>query len=252
MNEETIETSRIVLKSFRLNKKFLEDLSAIVNNEYNKTMKEENDELERKYIELEYTLKTKNKGIETKKIENVLKHWNPKNFQKFEINFRSSKKKIMIECGDYWNLDVLISGNDSIWVSGLTKQIEEIFDEYKSKNEFFHKSKAYIIYLGIPISIVWSMLTIVAALIGDTNSNFELDTNIFGISSNFIMMIISMIILNSVWGWASLFHWLFPKIELEDSIQPKIRKIVLGGISTLIFSLIAGGIHSFILNLVFK
>ena len=92
MSEETKETSKITLESFQLNKNLLEALSTPINEEYVKAVKETKDEYEKGYIKLEYTLKTKNKQIETRDFNAILKHWNSKNFKEIEINFRSFKK----------------------------------------------------------------------------------------------------------------------------------------------------------------
>lgn len=249
MSEETKETSKIILESFQLNKNLLEELSTTINEEYVKTVKEEKDEYEKKYIKLEYTLNTKNKQIDTSDFKAILKHWSSKNFEKIVINFQSSKKNITVRCGGYWNLDISISGIDSIWVSGLTKNLEDISNKYKSKNEFFHKSRAYVIYFGIPLLLGLSMLMIISTLTEVSMLNLETDTDTSNTSSYLPAVLIVSIPTYSFPGWASLFHWLFPKIELEDSVKPNVRKAILGGISTVVFSLFTGGILIFLQNL---
>ena len=253
LNSETKETSTIRMKSFQLNKSLLEDLSTTINDEYQKSLKEEKDEFEKKHIKLEYELETKNKKIETGDFHTVLKHWNPDNFKEIKMYFRGSKKSITIRCGNYWKLDVSVSGVESIWVSGITKNFEDILEKYKTKNKFFHKSEAYLIYLGIPILIGFGILMLVTPLIDEQIQNFEkaveTDESDEPLSYLSAVIIIFAVMLNSGWGWASLFQWLFPKIEIENSIKPKVRKSILAGIVTLVISIIAGGIFSVIQNL---
>ena len=229
------------MESFKLNKDLLDDLFTIVNEEYLKNLDESNG-IKKEFVSVEYTLETKNKKIETKDFQTILKYWNPKNFKKAEMVFRGSKKDISIRCGDYWDLVISVSGNDSIWVSGLTKGFEDMLDNYKSKNGFFHKPKAYLIYFGIPFLIGLGILMIVASLIGEQALDLEIDaTNNKQLSNNTIFVIFGLI-MSSWLGWSGLFHWLFPKIELEESIQPKIRKLILGVILSLVISLMASGI----------
>ena len=246
LSEETRETFDIELRSFQLNKNLLEDLSTIVNDEYDNIVSGAESDWERSHIELMYTLKIKNKEKMTKCLNVFLKYWDPKNFKKFEIYLRSSKKSITIRCGSYWNLNVSISGNDSTWVSGLTKKFEEVLDNYKSKNEFYHKSRAYVIYFGIAMLIGFFILMIVTTLIGVQMSDLEVDGINTGISNipsyGMVTIIIFGIMLNSIWGWASLFHWLFPKIELECSNRPKIRSGILKLICSIPVSLLVGWI----------
>ena len=241
MDSETTETSTISMESFKLNKDLLNDLFTTVNEEYLKNLDESN-EIEKEFISMKYALETKNKKIETKNFQTILKHWSPKNFKQAEMTFRGSKKDIRIRCGGYWNLEISVSGNDSIWVSGLTKGFEDMLDNYKSKNEFFHKPKAYLIYLSIPFLIGLGILMVVASLIGEQALDLETDaTNNKQLSDSTILLIF-VLTMSSWWGWSGLFHWLFPKIELEESTQPKIRKLILSVILSLIISLMAGGI----------
>lgn len=207
------------------------------------------------HIELTYTLKIKNKKKVTKKSQTFLKYWDPKNFKNFEIYFRNSKKSIIINCRNDWYLNVSVSGNDSIWVSGLTKKFEEVLDNYKSKNEFYHKSRAYVIYFGIAALIGFFILMIVSTLIGVPKSDLEVDgvnTGISNTPSYGMIAIIFGIMLNSTWGWASLFHWLFPKIELECSNRPKIRSNILKVIYSTIISLFASWIFLLMQNFSFN
>lgn len=253
LDSETKETSTITIESFQLNKSLLEDLSTTINDEYQKSLKEEKDEFEKKHIKLEYELDTKNKKIETSDFHTVLKHWNPENFKDIEMYFRASKKSITIRCGNFWNLNVSVSGIDSIWVSGITKIFEDILEKYKTKNEFFHKSKAFLIYLSIPILIAFGILMLVTPLIDEQIQNFEkaieTDESDEPLSYLSAIIIIFAIMLYTSWGWLSLFQWLFPKIELENSIKPKVRKSILAGIVALVISIIAGGTISVIQNL---
>ena len=182
----------------------------------------------------------------------MVKQWNSKTFKAFKIEFRSSKKNIEIECNVDWErFTVSVSGTDSIWVGGLTKKIEEILDKYKTKNNFFYKSRAYAIYFGISLLIGIGMLLIVDALIWESMSDLETNVDKYP-SSTLPYLSIALLLLMagvSVWGWESLFHWLFPKIELEDSVSVKRRKGILGGIAAIIFSLIGGGILLLVQNL---
>lgn len=249
MSEEAIETINVELRSYKLNKNLLEDLATIVNDEYGKAVSGTKNDWERDYIKLTYTLKIKNKEKATKEIQNFLKQWDPKNFKNFEIYFRDSKKSITIRCGDYWNLNVSVSGNDSTWVSGLTKKIEEVLDKYRSKNEFFHKPQAYVIYLGISFPIGFFISMIVTTSIGVPILDSEISGENIGISNTppfGTIAIIFAIVVNLTMGCASLFHWLFPKMELESSNRPKIRNTILSIISMFIISLFAGWVFYYI------
>ena len=78
--------------------------------------------------------------------------------------------------------------------------------------------------------------------IGEQALDLETDaTNNKQLSGSTILLIF-VLMMSSWWGWSGLFHWLFPKIELEESTQPKIRKLILSVILSLIISLMAGGI----------
>ena len=122
-----------------------------------------------------------------------------------------------------------------------------------TKNEFFHKSRAYVIYLGIPLLLGLGMLMIIPALIETPMSDLETDVKANTDTSNTssyspIVIIIFSIMMYSALGRAKLFRWLFPKIELEDSVKPKVRKTILGVISAIVLSLLTGGIIIFIQN----
>ena len=97
------------------------------------------------------------------------------------------------------------------------------------------------------------MLMIIPALIETPMSDLETDVKANTDTSNTssyspIVIIIFSIMMYSALGWAKLFRWLFPKIELEDSVKPKVRKTILGVISAIVLSLLTGGIIIFIQN----
>ena len=183
-----------------------------------------------------------------------MKHWNSKNFKEIEINFQSFKKNITVRCGGYWNLDISVSGIDSIWVSGFTKSFEEILDIYKSKNEFFHKSRAYVIYLGIPLLLGLGMLMIIPALIETPMS--DLETDVKSQYRHFQHIVLFTYSYNNIFdndvfslGVGKVIPVGFsPKLNWKIRSNQKLEKTILGVISAIVLSLLTGGIIIFIQN----
>lgn len=228
------ERYRIKSEYFQLNKRLLEELSTKADGEYTKTLNEETDELEKKYITLTYTLQTKTKETETESFKEILNLWDPDTFTEFEIYFHSkdTNVRITITRRILEGLDISVSGTNLTSIRGLTKTFEEIIEKYKSKNEFFHKSKAYAIYIIIPLLIG---LTITQNIyFSDNTSGLETEIDEDTVLFNLLLIVgVLLTPLSISWIFAELFRWFFPKIEIEGSTKSKIKNYILGGMITL-------------------
>lgn len=246
MSEKIKERTTLESKAIKINEKLLTEICEVLDKQNLDFLQKEKED---KYYSrsLEYSLITKNKKIETENSNSFLKNWNAKNFKEIKMFFRAEENIIHVRLGGiYERLECDVESLDSMWVNGLIKRFEEIFEKYETKNEFFHSRSAYIIYVGIPVALSAGFLS----LLGPILPEGELEDLPFSeVGKSAIITLIFVVTVATSFFWGELFRWLFPKIETENMIQIKIRKIVLGGIGAIFVTLIAGGIFSFIQSL---
>jgi|APSaa5957512535_1039671.scaffolds.fasta_scaffold61955_2 hypothetical protein len=255
MENDVKETSNLHPKSIKLSKSLLSELCHVLDNVHSEFLNDEKqNENDKKYASVEYKLETKSKEIETSDSASFLKNWNPKKFRECKLQFRGGERWIWIRCqiGYLEGFTVSVEGKESVWVNGITRKFEEILEKYKSKSEFFHSKKAYLIYLGIPLICLIGLYIILTPTIQElgifVDEETKEESSLLERVTRLLIIVIFGMGLVSTFGVPGLFHWLFPKIELENNIQIKIRKGVLSALGVLIISLIAGGIISLITN----
>jgi len=247
VSDKVKEKSTLEAKTLRINKNLLHDICEILDKQHSDSLQKEKEGNGHNRVYLEYTLITKNKKIETGNSASFLKNWNAKNFKEINMYFRADEKNIHVRFGGIFErLECDVEDMDSLWVNGLIKQFEEVFEKYETKNEFFHSKQAYIIYVAIPAALLGGFFVLLGPIFPEGEIE---DLPSLEIAKLVVLIAMMMVVVATSLFWGDLFHWLFPKIETEAMIQPKIRKYVLGGIGTLILSIIGSGIFSYIQSL---
>lgn len=232
------EKITVKIPAIKLKKELLEEISNIIKTEREIHIKETNDE----YSSITYSLQTEEKEIEMEELSDFLAQKIPNNFVSITINFFSVEKDIYLSIYPESELgDITVTGADPTWVNGVAKRLENVFIPYRTKNDFFQSRKVWL--LGFAISgllsfgsylILWPNVT------DEPFSNLTLSDQII----EGIILIFTMIILNSYWGWVKLLRKLFPKIEMESSTPSKIKNFILVIIIGIITTVVSSGIIS--------
>jgi hypothetical protein len=153
---------------------------------------------------------------------------NLKNFKQISLWLSGSKEKDLkmeLNIGNFES-SYTVSGTDSKWVREVRQHLAEEFAKHKTRNDFFHLKKTWIIWfiIGLILALLYSRYI--------PNPLLGYAINVLFWTGGFAFYLI----------W--LFTWLFPKIETEYMIQTKIRKWVLGGLATIPFGVIVNYISS--------
>lgn len=240
MEKITNEESIIEIKSVQLTKSLLSDLCKLLNDENMNFNKEQAD----KKSQLEFLIETKNKKIETNDSEVFLRDGVPQKFNEIKLYFRGGDKRIKITFDTIFDIRrFTVEGIDSVWVNGITRKLENLFQKYDTKNGFFHTKKSWVIYFGIAIVLAASAYFSLSPFVSDKPlDELPIEIQIFEIFA----VVLWIVLVNSVMGWALLFRQLFPLIETENSISIKIRKWIIGGIIAILVSILANVVLSFI------
>ena len=202
-----MERRIITITSFKLRKQVLEQLVDIIENQYQEIKDKD------KYSAVKYIFKVK-------KIEREIETNNPRIFlskdtirpdlEYIELILQSDPIKIDVGIRfDIPNSSINVEGNESNHVEIISRRLEKVFDnpDIKSYNYIFNSKKKWLIY--IPIGLV---LAIVNAI---TYPLLILQI-IYSISW---MFLISLILDLS-------FGRLYPRIEIEQTKEIKIRKFI--------------------------
>jgi hypothetical protein len=202
------ETIAISIPSFKLRKQVLEQLVDIIENQYQHI--EDKD----KYSTVKYIFKVKQRGreIETN---------NPTNFLSKDIirpdleyiKLILQSDPIKIDVGIHFDISnsssINVEGNESNDVESISRRLEKVFDnpDIKSFNYIFHSKKKWLIY--IPIGLV-------LAIVNAITYPLLILKIIYSISWMFLISLILDL----------LFGRLYPRIEIEEIKEIKIRKFI--------------------------
>jgi hypothetical protein len=202
------ETIAISIPSFKLRKQVLEQLVDIIENQYQHI--EDKD----KYSTVKYIFKVKQRGreIETN---------NPTNFLSKDIirpdleyiKLILQSDPIKIDVGIHFDISnsssINVEGNESNDVESISRRLEKVFDnpDIKSFNYIFHSKKKWLIY--IPIGLV-------LAIVNAITYPLLILKIIYAISWMFLISLILDL----------LFGRLYPRIEIEEIKEIKIRKFI--------------------------
>jgi len=236
--EEKIKEKVIVkIKSVKLTKNLIEQLCDILENQYNEFKKNNDDSI----AWLKFSLGSETKEIETEDGKSFQKHNIPRNFNEIKMRFHSLEKEIIINLmKDIEFYELTVTGMDSMWVNGLARKLEDVFQQNKTINNFFYSKKAGIIFYIVSIGLISAIYFIFSPFLP---SGFQVDDFLkMGFISVVIVALIGVISMLVALVWFYSLQWFFPRIEIEDSIQVKIRYWVLLIVIGVISTLIGGGI----------
>lgn len=202
------ETIAISIPSFKLRKQVLEQLVDIIENQYQHI--EDKD----KYSTVKYIFKVKQRGreIETNNPTNFLsKDIIRPDLEYIKLILRSDP--IKIDVGIHFDISnsssINVEGNESNDVESISRRLEKVFDnpDIKSFNYIFHSKKKWLIY--IPIGLV-------LAIVNAITYPLLILKIIYSISWTFLISLILDL----------LFGRLYPRIEIEEIKEIKIRKFI--------------------------
>jgi hypothetical protein len=201
------ETIAITIPSFRLRKRVLEQLVDIIEYQYQQ-IKDKDKHSTSKYI---FKVKQRGREIETNNTTNFLsKDIIRPDLEYIKLVLKSDPIKIEVAIRfDMPNSLIKVEGNESNYVENISRCLEKVFDnpDIKSSNYIFHSKKKWLIY--IPIGLVLAILNAI------TYPLLILKI-IYSISWTFLISLILDL----------LFGRLYPRIEIEETKEIKIRKFI--------------------------
>ena len=237
LNENTLKTKTIQIKSVTLTKDLLRELCEVIDEGHEQFKKENENNISWIAYELEY----KDNSDETDDSKTFLKYTIPPDFKKIRMVFHGGlDTRIEIEFwSEFQSIELTLKSSNKQWRNSIIQTIEDIFEKYENKkNEFFHKTIANVVYFGIPFIIAMGITLLVSPYLTIPNPPTPLLTWIPVITDAVIIIMVTM---TSSLPLKNLFHRLYPKIEIENSKSVKIRKAILFIIGTITLSVIGSG-----------
>jgi len=201
------KTIAITIPSFKLRKQVLEQLVDIIENQYQQIKDKD------KYSTVKYIFKVKQRGreIETNNPTNFLsKDIIRPDLEYIKLVLQSDPIKIDVDIRfDIPNSSINVEGNESNHVESISRRLENVFDnpDIKNFNYIFHSKKKWLIY--IPIGLV-------LAIVNAITYPLLILKIIYSISWMFLISLILDL----------LFGRLYPRIEIEETKEIKIRKFI--------------------------
>ena len=219
------------LPACKINQKTLETICKFLDK---RRIEMKNEEHEAK---LDIEIKMKRKNLEFDSCEEFLLQDIPDDLKSISFDLRKYfdyDHRIEIDLGfETWNTSkVLVSGEKSLWVNGVVKELEEIFNERSTRNGLLHEKKT-----TIPIVLMLAILTGFAFSIAySINDEVNIWSKFLDGDSNVPPGFIVGLSTGAIYWW--FLQWLFPIVEFEGiGIQQKIRKGIL-----IIFGMILVGL----------
>jgi hypothetical protein len=171
---------------------------------------------------LSYYLDTKRREIKSKKVSDFTQaDWTSKlNRLTIETDGNSPRVKIEVNFRQPRNSELLVSGEDPIWVSGMKTRIEEIFQECKTS---YHRVNNPGIY-KVPLTF---LLTLVFLII----PAFLLLNPLGTILTMPVILIITLIASPVAIVFYALMDWLLPYFEYDKMKQMQLRKWIMAAIT---------------------
>ena len=215
-----VNKTRKKIPSFRLSKKLISELC-------NFFTKEEISYDDKSTNYVEYNFDNSDKSI----TEKTAKSFNDSYLNElgnFQFKLKINNKYIHVVMCTNSNSHFSVRGADSIWVDGVTKNLEKIFMNHKTYNQIVHKPIGIPIYIVCTLGLFFMFFLIFSYF--DHSNDLELfyddiDNNAYNKIPN--TLIYSSII--SVMGIPFLyriFKYLFPMFEFKNRIKYSIRHII--------------------------
>jgi hypothetical protein len=200
------ETIATTIPSFKLRKQVLEQLVDIIEYQYLQIKDKEHSTI--KYI---FKVKQRGREIETNNPTDFLsKDIIRPDLEYIKLVLKSDPIKIEVAIRfDMPNSLIKVEGNESNYVENISIRLEKVFDnpDIKSSNYIFHSKKKWLIY--IPIGLV-------LAIVNAITYPLLILKIIYSISWTFLISLILDL----------LFGRLYPRIEIEETKEIKIRKFI--------------------------
>lgn len=174
-------------------------------------------EKEKLYERLSYSLDTKTKDIESTRIDDFVKSdWGTDiNSMTIRGRYQSKTVNITIHFSYHHLSEFSVSGDDVIWVEGITTQITKLFEKYKQK---YHQIRTNYFLKTSFISVI--SLYLAYRFLLPLSSLAEPDKLM-----EFYIVIGAFLTMISSFTLDSLINWLFPYYEYGETLQKQIRKI---------------------------
>lgn len=224
------------IPTIKINKNLLEDLCKTMDSEF----KNVNHNLGYDNYGVEYAFSNADSYVKENDsklfLENV-----PIEIGNIDMSLRTEKGNVNIKISnsEYYDWNRLnVSGEDSTWVFGITKKLEQIFHKYKTNNHIFHSKKGWGIYALCGIGVFFALFIPLSHLTISSDSKTE------GTSFVTIAFVLSG---TSMWAiWPYIFKKTFPILELENSLQSKLKKAIPPLIIGIIASVIVSALFLFV------
>lgn len=214
------------IPSIRVSTKVLDDLCRLLKTEYDKFDKADKD------VE-EMLLQVRTKHGETEHVSGLdvfAGNEIPKDVLSVSLSLRGLGKSILVYIdADEFHDDSYyeVRGTDRTWVNGVIFSLSDMFDDYKTHNDFFRSiPTASIIYIPLAILFTYAVYLIALSL---------LDQELVAVA---IVLVVGVPMMASAFGWYYLARWLFPKYELAHMLRVRVRKWILSGIGALLIGII--------------
>ena len=248
-------TRKITIDSIKLTSDLLRKLCEVINEqslEFKKTEDEENKKAQEDknyftknvFYHASFSFSIKNNEKEYENSDQFLNDCDTTKFKDIKLNFYSDERKISVWFDREYFRDITVEGNPK-WVPGITQRIEDIVEGYETKNKFFYSRPAWLIYFGIPIVIIIGIIFGITPFFPTS----EITTNdvplLSSITKNLVLLFFFIFTIPAATILETLFHRLYPRVEIENSWPTKIRKWIIGAIVTLTLSVIGSGIFYF-------
>jgi hypothetical protein len=222
LTEKVEEKSKVAIPAITLSENLLSELCELLDEQY-ASAKNAGD----KYVRIKFYSDGKNKDYTTADSAAFLKNGIQKDLQKIVLSFSGNHNDVSIYLYVSSSLDsnFEVSGTNSMWVGGITKRLEEIFQKYVNSNRFFHKRA-----LALPLSFVIILVASVAGILW-ARLYYEIE------DSSALTLILSS--LTSTVGVYWFLGWLYPSIETKHMLRIRARKAIYAAIGAVVVSIIA-------------
>lgn len=218
------------IPSLRVSKNLLIELCGILEKEYQSKKPEK----EPAIYGLTYKFSNSDVSIQENKsklfVENV-----PETIGdiKLSLELEEASIEVTIEDTRYYDWNTFsISGEDSTWVFGMAKRLEQIFEKYKTMNHIFHTKKGYSVYALCSFGLF--LLTFVGVI----NSGYQPEESSIEISAGLIGG--NVFFMTLLFLWPPMFKRAFPILEKKDSRQATIKRMLPLFATGIISSIVAG------------
>lgn len=253
--EDIKDTRKIKVDSIKLTSELLKKLCEIINEqslefkkindkEDKKAKEDENYWPNRVFYHTKFSFSKNNSEPEYGDSNQFLEDFDVTKFKDIKMNFYSIDREISIWFDNKYFQDIKIEGNLK-WVLETTQRIEDILADYETKNKFFYSRSSWLIYFGIPIVIVIGIIFAIAPFLPKIEGTSEQASLFNSITRNLLPLLFFLTVLPASTGLEELFHRLYPRIEIENSQPTKIRKWIVGSITTLAITVLGSGIFYF-------